>query len=87
MKLNGKTSTGFEYEIDVDKLDDMNFIELLSEVDSNPILLPKIIEFMLGKDGKKKLYEHVSEENGRVSIKKIEQEMADIIKSQAKIKN
>lgn len=86
MKLNGKTSTGFEYEIETENLDDMNFIELLSDVDTNPLLLPKVIEFLLGKEGKKRLYDHVSE-NGRVPIKKIELEIADIIKSQEKIKN
>lgn len=74
----GKTSTGFTYSIDESVFDDMELLEMLSEVDKGDTsMLPGIIVRLFGEDGKKKLYDHCRED-GRVPITRIGQELAEI---------
>lgn len=63
----GTLDSGFEFVIDENKIDDMRFLEDLSAMDENPLLMPKVIERMLGKEQKEALYNHL-EKDGRVSI-------------------
>lgn len=84
----GKTSTGFEFEIDEQKLDDMEFLDALAEVDENSLALSKIIKIMLGDEQRKKLYDHLRTDEGRVPIKAVSGEIAEIMKlSQEEVKN
>lgn len=84
--LKGKTKTGFEYEINQENLDDMEFLELLNEVDTNPLLLPKLAVILLGEDGKKRLYEHVRKD-GRVPISAVSDILMDIFNNHKDLKN
>lgn len=42
--LKGKTKTGFEYEFDENLFKDYELVELLAEVDDNPLVLPQIFK-------------------------------------------
>ena len=75
--IEGKTTTGFKFKFNENRLKDMRFIEILSEVDSNPLLLPKMVTFVLGKELKDKLYEHV-EKDGIISVEDVSKEMEEI---------
>lgn len=77
--ISGRTKSGFEFEIDPDLLDDMEFIDLLAEANDNGLLLPKVLEFILGKEQKKALYEHLRGENGKVSRSRVDEEAGEII--------
>ena len=48
-KVVGKTESGFDFTIDVRVIQDMEFLEMLGEVDANPLLMPKLCEKMLEK--------------------------------------
>lgn len=63
----GTLDNGFEFAIDENRIDDMRFLEDLAAMDENPLLMPKVIERMLGKEQKEALYKHLEKE-GRVSI-------------------
>ena len=63
---SGTTSSGFKFKIDEVDLNDMEFIELMAEAEENPLKYPKMVERMLGKEQKKKLYDHVRTKEGRV---------------------
>lgn len=76
--ITGKTTTGFKFKVDPDAVKDMEFIELASEVEENGLLLPKMIECVLGKEQKKQLYDHVRNANGRVLVDDINDEIKDI---------
>lgn len=39
--LKGTTKSGFRYEITTERLNNFELVEILSEVDENPLLLPK----------------------------------------------
>ncbi|MBD9204622.1 MAG: hypothetical protein EGQ27_00080 [Lactobacillus ruminis] len=83
--LKGKTKTGFEYEFDEKILKNYELVELLAEVDDNPLVLPQIFKKLIG-DRVKDLKDHVRDENGVVDIEKMVAEFEDIISTQATLK-
>lgn len=86
--LKGITKSGFNYEVTDERLDDYELIEALSEVDTNPILLPKVIKLLLGESQKNELIDHIKVLNGKVPMSKISEELLDIFNGTGKeIKN
>ena len=83
--LKGKTKTGVEYEFDENLFKDYELVELLAEVDDNPLVLPQIFKKLIG-DRVKDLKDHVRDENGVVDIEKMVAEFEDIISTQATLK-
>lgn len=84
--IKGTTKTGFRFSILEDSLDDMELLELIAKVDTNPTLIPKLIEKLLGKKQKERLYNHCRSEKGIVSSTKVSEELINIFSS-TKIKN
>lgn len=82
-----KTSTGFVYSINENALNNFELLDLFAGVDENPLLLPKAIEMLLGKDGKEALYNHVRLEDGTVPADKISNELMEIINGNQEVKN
>lgn len=87
VKIEGTTSTGFEFEYPKANLDNMELVDLLAESEENPIVVGKIIEMLLGKELKKALYEHVREEDGRVPVEKTNSELLEIFNASDESKN
>lgn len=88
--IKGTTQTGFKFSIDPDAVKDMEFIELAADAEENGLLLPKMIEHILGKEQKKKLYDHVRNSKGRVMVEDVSEEIKDIfnaISSEKETKN
>lgn len=78
--LTGVTSTGFEYTIADDNLDDMELLDALAAVDNGNILAAsKVCTLLFGKEQKKALYDHVRDENGKVRYSSVVRELTDII--------
>lgn len=75
----GITASGFKYEIDEKTFDDMEMLDMIVSVEENPLVLGKIIEKMLGEDGKKRLYDNLREEDGRVPIGKVNDALIEIM--------
>ncbi|WP_010247754.1 hypothetical protein [Peptoniphilus rhinitidis] len=82
-----KTSTGFVYKINENALNNFELLDLFAEVDENPLLLPKLLNMLLGEEMKKKLYDHVRLEDGTVPVDKVSNELMEIITGNAEIKN
>ncbi len=76
--IKGKTSTGFEFEFDTDVVRDMEFIELAAEASENGTRYPALIEYVLGKEQKKRLYDHVRNDKGRVMLDDVRREFDEI---------
>lgn len=84
--IEGKTSTGFKFEIDEKAMDNMEFIDLLVDLEDTEnegkILLTttKLIKLLLSEDMKKALYNHVRDKKtGRVPVKATTKEIMEII--------
>ena len=76
-----KTATGFEYEIDKKAINNMELIDAIAELEENPenvVASSKVITMLLGKETKKRLYEHVRNADGIVTIDAAMTEIADI---------
>lgn len=85
--ITGKTSSGFEYAIPEEDLNNYELVEALGEMDENPLLLSKTVNLLLGKEQANKLKNHLRTERGTVPTEKIADEIMDIFKSQKEAKN
>ena len=81
--MKGKTKSGFAYNLRDGYEDDMELLELLTEMDDgNAAVLPKVITRILGDDQKKKLYDHCRTDDGRVPMTAVADEIAQIFAQQ-----
>lgn len=79
--LKGTTESGFAFEIDEKNLDNMELLDALVELqDDDPMTLSSVCKLLLGESLRKKLYEHVRAEDGRVPIQKVGKELENIMK-------
>lgn len=80
--IKGTTTTGFEFEVDDDVLYDAEFLELYVKIkrgDDGGEMIFDLAENMLGKEQKKRLYDHVRGEGKRVNIEQFAYNVRDII--------
>lgn len=85
--IKGKISTGFEFEIDEVKLDDMEFFDALAETDENPLMFSRVCTMMLGAEQKKRLYKHLKTEDGRVPVQSVISAITEIFNYREETKN
>ena len=79
--IKGKTSSGFDFVISKDVINDYELIENLGELDDNPLILGKIVNQILGKEQTVNLKNHIRNENGIVPTNKMTQEIIEIFKN------
>lgn len=68
MKRTIKLENGFEATIDDAVMDDAEFVDLLADVEENPLRAGRILTWIYGKEGKKALYDHIRTKDGRVPV-------------------
>lgn len=67
-KVKGTTTSGFNFSLDTDDMNDMRVIEALAEVEKGNVLyVIDLIKLMLGAEQKEALYKHVASKDGKVS--------------------
>ena len=82
--MKGKTTTGFDFDIP-DENFDMEFLDALADLTDDPVKMKEVLDRMFdGTDLKKRLYDHVRTENGKVPPKAIAAEIAEIFKAMPK---
>ena len=84
--LKGNTKSGFQYEVTDETLNDFQLIEVLADVDKNPLLLPKLVKMLLGDEQKEKLMDHLRTEKGSVPLDAVSVEIMEIFQS-GQVKN
>lgn len=63
--IKGKTSGGFEFEIDGSVLEDMEFVDALAEtVNDNPLAFSNVCAILFGKEQRKRLYDFLRGDDG-----------------------
>lgn len=86
--FTGKTSTGFEFSLQDEVLDDYELLETLQDIDGGDYgKTTKMVTMLLGQAQKDALKDHVRSENGRVSAQKMLAEVMEIFESKNKSKN
>lgn len=74
-----KTKSGFEFEIDKDRLDDWELVERMTSMDENdPKGYMQIVIDMLGADQYQALKDFLRVKEGRVRITSMKREMDEI---------
>ena len=90
--VKGTTSTGFAFEYDEARLDDMRFVDLLAVVvdDSAPLFdrvrgASRLLSMLLGDELKAALYAHIgAAHDGRVPRAEVETALEEIMASAGK---
>ena len=78
----GKTASGFEFTLEEEVLDNYELLESLAEIDKgNYGKLTEMTTLLLGEEQKDSLKEHVRNDKGKISIKKMMDEISEIFKS------
>ncbi|MCB5934496.1 hypothetical protein LI012_06465 [Caldibacillus thermoamylovorans] len=85
--IKGKTSSGFEYAIPEENLNNYELVEILGEIEENPLLISKVVKLLLGNEQAKKLKEHLRTKTGIVPMDKMSDEIMEIFESQKDTKN
>ena len=65
----------------------MELMESIAEVDSNPLMLPKVIRTVLGDSQKVAFYDHYRNENGKVPVDVIGAAFVEILSANNQGKN
>ena len=84
--LVGVTKSGFAYSIPKKNLNNFELVEALGEIEDNPLVLPKVLKLLLGKEQTQKLKNHLRDDDGIVDTDKMTAELEDIFKAQKKLK-
>ena len=81
-KIKGKTETGFAFSVDPSLLHNVEFLEGFAEVQNGDGLgVFRLIDQMLGKEQKEKLYEFYQDEKGRVPVDSIRDAIGEMFAS------
>jgi len=85
--IKGKTSSGFEYKIPKENLDNYELVEVIGEAEENPLLFPKAVTMLLGKEQTNKLKDHIRTDSGVVPAETMTKEIFEIFEEQKETKN
>lgn len=66
--VKGETKSGFKFEIDPAEVNDIEFLERLGEAGEDVSKMPRIMKEILGEDQRKRMYDHIRNEKGKVPI-------------------
>lgn len=86
--INGTTKSGFTFEMDETRVNDMRVIDAMVEAEANNIGgISKLITLLFDKEQKKALYTFCTNEQGRVDIKKCTEVVFEILNFDGETKN
>lgn len=86
--ITAKTEDGFTVELSEDTLDDAELLDALGDMqDSDVFAMGKLAVRLLGKEGKKKLYDHLRNPEGRVPVGAVATALGELMNSFAAGKN
>ena len=83
--IQGTTKSGFRFEINENIGDNMELLEMLSDMkEGDWLAMSKVCEMTLGKEGKKALYDHLRTEDGRVPVADVSSAIVEIFEAAGK---
>ena len=77
--VKGKTKTGFAFSVDEDAMNDMELVDVLADKETDDAFrMSYILKRLLPAEQRKKLYDHVRTDTGRVPVDAVVTEIEDI---------
>lgn len=86
--MKGVTKSGFSYEISEDVFDNMELVDTIADATENdPVAVSRLVRLVLGTEQRKRLYDHLRTEDGRVPTKAVFETVGEIFVSFGQGKN
>ena len=86
--ITAKTNDGFEIELNEDVLDDAELLDALGGMqDGNVFDMSRLTLRLLGKEGRKKLYDHLRTKAGNVPVAAVSAAVREILSGGVQEKN
>ena len=80
--ITAKTESGFSIELEDDALEDQELFDAISGMqDGNVFSMSRLTLRLLGKEGRKKLYDHLRTPDGRVPVAKVADALGELMNS------
>ena len=80
--ITARTNDGFEIELDENVLDDAELMDALGGMQDGDVFdMGRLTVRLLGKDGRKKLYDHLRTPEGRVPVAKVADALGELMNS------
>lgn len=80
--ITGTTSSGFKFSLAETAVDNMELLDALADAsDNDPLAISRVLTLLLGKEQKQKMYDALREEDGRVPIAKVNEEIVEIFRA------
>lgn len=77
--IKGVTRSGFEFCVNRKAINNMRLIEALATSTSdNPLEYAKVVRMIFGEEQKERLYDHLQDEDGIVTIEAVSEAIADV---------
>lgn len=86
-KIEVVASSGFKYLIDLSKLNDMRFLDVLAEAQASQVEFPKVVHFMLGEEQRNELYKYLEEKQGSVPVEVVIKDFYELMEKVKELKN
>lgn len=85
--IKGTTSSGFEFTIEKERLDDWELLEAIRESENNSLAIIDVSKLLLGDAQYKNLKSYIKEKNGSLKVEVMTKEITEILKSSNQTKN
>ncbi|WP_294526381.1 hypothetical protein [uncultured Allofournierella sp.] len=86
--LKGKTKSGFAFEIQDERLNNMELLDALTELDAgDSTRISQVLKMLFSSEEKRALYEHLRTPAGTVPIEAVAAELEEIFASGQQAKN
>lgn len=76
--IKGTTQNGFKFSIPKSRLDNYELLEMIGELEDNPLILPKVVNLILGKEQANQLKDSIRDKDGLVPADKMSSEIVSI---------
>ncbi len=86
--VQGTTKSGFSYKITDDRLNNMELLDALTDMDmGNTAAMSTVLKLMLTPEQKKALYDHLRTPGGTVPIEAVAETLQEIFEENRAAKN
>ena len=83
--IKGTTSSGFAYELPENAIDNMELVDALAAaVNNDPLAVSCVCRLFLGEEPRRRLYDHLRTEDGRVPIAALSAELGELLAAYGK---
>lgn len=85
--VTGTLKNGFEYEVDLDKMDSMRFLDLIAEAKEDATAFSRLVKMTFGTEQREALYRHIEAAGEVPTARMLDDILTEIIEQNQELKN